>query len=311
MPFFVRPMGCGASSEAGQGPEDAPQKPAALAAPTAPTASSVLPAGDEGGSPKFFPSQRERGTLDKEFLSAPLDDKAQAAQAAAAAKNTSPHIAATHVPSSNRRPSLDEQFQSAEAVLPTSHVPSGALSLDDKFKAAQAAQAEQAADEDAVAEAVSATFVPSGGALSLDDKFKAAQAAEEAAEVSPAPDDEAAVAAVAAVVAVVAVAPDDEALAAPDDEAAPPPEEAAEVAPPPEEAAPLPEEVAEAAEAAPPLEEAAEVAPAEEAAETAPPLAEAAAAPAEVDSPPVESSFDVDENGESVRVSLSVETPRA
>ena len=83
------------------------------------------------------------------------------------------------------------------------------------------------------------------------------------------------------------------------------------MAPPPEEAAPLPEEVAEAAEAAPPLEEAAEVAPAEEAAETAPPLAEAAAAPAEVDSPPVESSFDVDENGESVRVSLSVETPRA
>ena len=89
-------MGCGASSEgagpAGATPVDAPLKPVlSSSAPTAPP----VPAGDEGASPKFVPSQHSRDTLDKGF----------------AAGNV---VSATHVPSHNRRPSLDEKFFKAQ-----------------------------------------------------------------------------------------------------------------------------------------------------------------------------------------------------
>ena len=91
-------MGCGASSEgagpAGATPVDAPLKP--VLSSSAPTAPSAVPAGDEGASPKFVPSQHSRDTLDKGF----------------AAGNV---VSATHVPSHNRRPSLDEKFFQAVA----------------------------------------------------------------------------------------------------------------------------------------------------------------------------------------------------
>ena len=142
-------MGCGASSEAagaaGPTPDDAPLKPVLSVAPSAP---SAVPAGDEAASPKFSPSQQPRDTLDTQAVP----------------------CSATHVPSKVRRPSLDERFSAAVEGASASFVPSGALSLDDKFKAGQAA------------DAPSTSHVPAG-ALSLDDKFKAAEA-EQAAEAA-------------------------------------------------------------------------------------------------------------------------------
>ena len=92
-------MGCGASSAAGSAettPADAPLKPVVSAAPIAPQA---VPAGDEGASPKFVPSQRSgEDTLDNGFAAGEV-------------------VSAKFVPSRHRRPSLDERFsQAAEAA---------------------------------------------------------------------------------------------------------------------------------------------------------------------------------------------------
>ena len=92
-------MGCGASSAAGSAettPADAPLKPVVSAAPIAPQA---VPAGDEGASPKFVPSQRSgEDTLDNGFAAGKV-------------------VSAKFVPSRHRRPSLDERFsQAAEAA---------------------------------------------------------------------------------------------------------------------------------------------------------------------------------------------------
>ena len=101
-------MGCGASSAAGSAettPADAPLKPVVSAAPIAPQA---VPAGHEGASPKFVPSQRSGDeTLDNGFAAGEV-------------------VSAKFVPSRHRRPSLDERFSQAAEAAQRAHAWLGA-----------------------------------------------------------------------------------------------------------------------------------------------------------------------------------------